>query len=462
MKLVIFLLALIISSFTHAQQMPPEGSPTVNVQKVPQPKSGHSKKDGKKASKISIGAGLGLANYFGDLMENNRFFSQPSFSFTASGYYAINKQFDLSLNAGIQQVTAADSKNTGSQFKDRNLSFKSSITDVTVALNWYLLSIKKHGFSPYISAGIGAMFFNPTAEGTSGKQNLRELGTEGQGLAGFPSMYSKSTIAIPLGIGLKIAAGKKVSVLFDFTYRFTGTDYLDDVSSNSYPDKTLLDARNPITAKYTWRGNEVGGETYPTNLKLPRGNPNNKDGYYTTQFRLVYSFKKEKAVKEKEVIPLPVEDKPDIEDRDGDGVADKEDKCPDLKGSAENKGCPLPVVDGGELIRASADSMTYCVFFDLDRANLTPDAFKALNGIIKQLEADKSLQVEIAGYTDNLNTSEANLKLSEERANITKNYLMSYNVPAEKIATSFYGENNPLDEVQQWRNRRVEITVYKK
>ncbi|MBK9486232.1 MAG: hypothetical protein IPO01_13830 [Chitinophagaceae bacterium] len=55
----------------------------------------------------------------------------------------------------------------------------------------------------------------------------------------------------------------RVTLSLDLNYRITSTDYLDDVSYKGYPNKTLLDVRNPATARFTWRGNEVGGETYP-------------------------------------------------------------------------------------------------------------------------------------------------------------------------------------------------------
>jgi outer membrane protein OmpA-like peptidoglycan-associated protein len=72
------------------------------------------------------------------------------------------------------------------------------------------------------------------------------------------------------------------------------------------------------------------------------------------------------------------------------------------------------------------------------------------------------LSVNITGHSDNTGTSAANMQLSAERANISKDYLLSYNIPPEKITTSYYGDTMPLDNTQQWRNRRVEITIIKK
>ena len=457
-KRCVIVSVLMISINTFAQQTLPKEKVPVN-QKKEKPVNKKTVNKDDQTSKLSISAGIGVANYFGDLMEHNRFYSQSGFAFGAGASYAFANKFSARFDVGIQQVKAADSKNKGVQYKARNLSFKSNIVDIALGLDYYLLNIKKHGFTPYVSAGVGLMFFNPYANDISGKkQNLRELGTEGQGLAGFPGMYSKTAFTIPVGFGLKIAAGKNVSLHLELNYRFTGTDYLDDVSKNGYPDKALLDARNPTTAKFTWRGNEVGGEAYPKNLSLPRGNPKNKDGYYSTLFKVVYSFKKKS--KKEIVAPIPVNEVP--KDRDFDGITDAFDKCPDVMGSKENNGCPLPFVEDAILTNVTADSMTYAAYFDLDRSLLLPDAFKALKRIVEILKADNSLRINITGHSDNLGTNAVNMQLSADRAKVVRDYFISYNIAAERINSSYYGETKPLDNTQQWRNRRVEITISKK
>lgn len=529
-KLFIIVSGLMISTNTYAQQTTPV------------------KKDGL-SSRFSISAGAGVANYLGDLIEHTRLYSQSSFAFSAGAAYAFTNHFSARVDIGVQQVKAADSKNTGAQYKARNLSFKSNVFDVSVSAEYNILNMNKtYPFTPYLSAGVGVMFFNPYANDLSGKkQYLRELGTEGQGLAGFPGIYSKTAVIFPIAFGFKYDVSNKLMLQVEFNYRITGTDYLDDVSFNGYPGKALLDARNPTTAMFTWRGNEVGGEPYPTNLKLPRGNPDNKDGYYTTQFKVAYKFKtKSKSKKVVDPISPPpvveppkdrdgdgiadVEDKcPDIAgkaslqgcpdadgdgiadnedkckdvfgvlrydgcpvpdtdgdgvndeddkcitekglkekdgcpimDKDADGVADTDDKCPDTKGSTENNGCPLPFIEEAELIEASLDSMTYRIYFDFNRALLSGAAFRVIRRIVDILKADNSLHINIAGHADTSGTYTVNMNLSAERAHIARDYFLSYYIAAGRIKTSFYGSSRPVNNIQQWRNRRVEITLIKK
>lgn len=284
-RCIVIIFGLMTSSYIYAQQTPKDSPSATKKEKKA------SKKDGNP-SKINVSAGAGIANYFGDLLQYNRVFSQSGVSVSAGASYAFTNYFGARLDVGFQRLRAADSKNKGSQYKARNLSFKANVFEVSASAEINLLNIKKYQFSPYVSAGVGVLYcFSPYANDASGKkQYLRKLGTEGQGLAGKPDFYGKTAVIIPIGFGFKYAASKKIMLLLDFSYRFTGTDYLDDVSNNSYPDKALLDARYAKTTTFTWRGGEVGGEAYPKNLSLPRGNPDNKDGYYTTQFKVAFKL----------------------------------------------------------------------------------------------------------------------------------------------------------------------------
>jgi opacity protein-like surface antigen len=237
-------------------------------------------------SKFRISAGVGTANYHGDLMKKSSLFTQTSFSFSAGLSYAFSSKLAANLNIGMQKLQGSDNKKGGA-YPERNLSFKSNVFDFAVSGEYTILNLDKFPLSPYVSAGIGVMLFNPYAIDATGKrQSLPELGTEGQGLAGYPGTYSTAALEFPLGIGVKYPINDRLTLALDFNYRVTRTDYLDDVSRVGYPDKTLLDARNPVTANFTWRS--VGA--YPKSSTLPRGNPDNKDSFYTTQLKLSFNL----------------------------------------------------------------------------------------------------------------------------------------------------------------------------
>ncbi|MEP7253648.1 MAG: OmpA family protein [Ginsengibacter sp.] len=149
-------------------------------------------------------------------------------------------------------------------------------------------------------------------------------------------------------------------------------------------------------------------------------------------------------------------------DTDGDGVPDKDDKCPGMKGSVANQGCPLPVVEGAEILNMSPDSATYSIHFDFDRSELQTGDFSVLNRIVEILRSDRSLNINITGHADSLGTDQKNMQVSADRAQVTLDYFRSYNVSASRIKSSYYGATRPIDKAQQWRNRRVEITLVKK
>ena len=455
-RLSILSLGIIITANSFGQQLPPSGTPSVAKKPTEKQPRKKPRKSNDNPSKLSVTAGIGIANYVGDLVKGNTAFRQSSFSSSIGLNYAFIPNLSARFDVGFHNVQGYDSKEGGAH-PERNLSFRSRIIEFSLAAEFTLMNMDKHKFSPYIFAGIGAFNFNPRAYyGAGGTHGLRELGTEGQGLSGYPGMYSTMAVEYPLGFGFKYAINKKIMLQGEFNYRASGTDYLDDVS-NYYPNKALLDARNPTTSKFTFRGNGP----YPINPTLRRGDARNKDGYYTTQLKIAYKLQTNKTKKSTEAtITLPA--KIAEVDTDADGIGDTFDKCPDVKGNRENSGCPLPFIDGAELAAVSTDSMTYRIFFDLDRSLLLSDAFKTLQGLVAILKADNTLKVAISGHSDNLGTDAVNMQLSADRANITRDYLLSYNIPAERITTTHYGKTMPIDNTQQWRNRRVEITILKK
>jgi OmpA-OmpF porin, OOP family len=150
-----------------------------------------------------------------------------------------------------------------------------------------------------------------------------------------------------------------------------------------------------------------------------------------------------------------------LPDFDGDGIPDKDDKCPRVKGSRENDGCPFPPLEGADLVAMSPDSVSYTIYFDYDRSDFIGQDFNVLNRIVKMLQSDKTLTLHISGYADTQGTQARNMKISAERANVTLDYFLSYHIPSARITMFYYGSDQAVDETYQWRNRRVEVTIIK-
>ncbi len=103
------------------------------------------------------------------------------------------------------------------------------------------------------------------------------------------------------------------------------------------------------------------------------------------------------------------------------------------------------------------------VHFDIDKASLRPDSFSELKELQDYLERHPSIKVEIAGHTDNTGTDTHNLKLSQDRANTIRNYLLKKGIKAGQVTAKGYGATQPVadnntDEGKQL-NRRTEVRV---
>jgi hypothetical protein len=261
-KLCFIISVLMISINSNAQQGG-EGKAKIKSESV------------ATSSKLSLDFGTGTATYFGDLKEDNSLYKQNSFAFDAGLAYEFIPHLRGNLKFGILQITGDDS-GPGGAHPSRNLSFKTTIFFTTINAELHISDLNKHKFGEYVSFGAGIATFTPTAVGSGGKVNLRNLRTEGQAVG---QEYSGTTAIFPMVFGLEYKPGPVVSFKLDFAYVFTSTDYLDDVSMNGYPVESTL---SPATKAFTWRG----AGAYPANLKLPRGNPNKKDGFYTTQLKI--------------------------------------------------------------------------------------------------------------------------------------------------------------------------------
>jgi hypothetical protein len=258
-----------------------------------------AKSQSNSTSEINFGAGI--ASYYGDLTQSDHaIFDQPSYAF--SGGYSLNftPHWSWISDIAFLKVQASDSKNSRADLRARNLSFKSGIWNVNTAAEYNIFDISDgRKFTPYVFLGIGLFHFNPyTTDRNGNKVYLQLKGTEGQGLAAYPDRqpYKLTQLEMPFGLGVKFVLNDNMMLQWEFRYHYIDTDYLDDVSQAGYPDQAVLAAKDPTLPGLTYRGDELpGGAPYPgKGAGLNRGNPNNRDSYYTTQIKFVYRLKSNK------------------------------------------------------------------------------------------------------------------------------------------------------------------------
>lgn len=180
----------------------------------------------------------------------------------------------------------------------RNLAFKTNVTELTGLVELHPLFIKTNSkapaFSPYITAGVGLFFYNPQASINNVWYSLRDLHTEGQGFKEYSGRdaYKKFSYAIPVGLGIKYDAGHLLSVRFEILHRFTSTDYLDDVSTRyidpAFFDKYLNTSLATIARQLANpSGSAIDGQ---------RGNPANKDGYFSAVIKTALIINRKKSL----------------------------------------------------------------------------------------------------------------------------------------------------------------------
>jgi len=101
----------------------------------------------------------------------------------------------------------------------------------------------------------------------------------------------------------------------------------------------------------------------------------------------------------------------------------------------------------------------FTVYFDFDRAQLTPAAQTELADVVEAAQSSPNASLEITGYTDLAGAEAYNQVLSERRANSVIEYLVQGGVDAARIVGRGLGESNPVvaTEAPEQRNRRVEI-----
>ncbi len=365
-KVLLFIISLLllVADFSFAQKDNPTEKPKYTVYSKNKYKQNpkHTWSWFNRKRYYSAGLSINAMNYFGDITP------QPSFTSLDIKFTRINFSgyIQRRLYPGITgrlafsygrvkgedaSVSPAKPRWEHNQFRYiRNLSFRNDLYELSAiglfdfVKNRGVFYSRPKRVIPYLTAGLAVFYHNPEAIAPAQDQlgnplaeagewvKLQPLGTEGQGYEpytryniqvndtltyGGGRKYSKVQVAFPLGFGLRYKLSSRWDVAFEVSYRFTLTDYLDDVSRSYvdlgiFGDNNLARAmsdrsreggraaavRSVITGDFLgdYRYVGVDGRTYTTftgfgndqYIDNIRGNVTDRDVYIVTGFHISY------------------------------------------------------------------------------------------------------------------------------------------------------------------------------
>jgi len=269
-----------------------------------------------KAYRTEVNFGIGAANFLGDLGGANQIgthfakdleLSQTRLALTAGLRYKLSPYFALHPSISYGKVAGDDALTEEFFRNNRNLNFKSNIWEVNTTVEFFFLKeqvghryklrgvrgLRGFEFAGYVFAGIGVFHFNPKGEYEGKWHELQPLGTEGQGLVPSREKYNLTQLCIPMGIGFKYTIDRRWGISLEYGFRYTFTDYIDDVSKTYYDRDALAEYRGDLAAALSdkSKGNYTNNNPATSNAGQQRGDPNHRNTYMFATVGVTYKIR---------------------------------------------------------------------------------------------------------------------------------------------------------------------------
>ena len=146
-------------------------------------------------------------------------------------------------------------------------------------------------------------------------------------------------------------------------------------------------------------------------------------------------------------------------DNDADSMTDVTDQCPNEPGPREENGCPR-VYQDVEVTR-TAIRITQKIHFEFNRAVIRSESFQILNTVAQVMNDYPDVNIEVQGHTDSRGRDAYNERLSQQRADAVRQYLVEHGIAAARLTSRGYGEARPIESNRtssgRAANRRVEF-----
>ena len=311
--------------------------------------------------------------------------------------------------------------------------------------NWrFVNSIIK----PYFSVGVGAMNFETTST-VGGTSNTAEAQTK---------------LYVPVDAGLKFAIAKGVNLDLGYQLNWANQDF-DGVAGGQYKNDLFSYAHAGLEFALGGSGKPFLGNSNPA-ATLAADVNKKYDAIKAERDALIASNNELKG----QIAQI----NNDLKDDDGDGVPNKFDKCPNTPSGVQvdGAGCPITVKNETKVIekivvteedRKVVDEAIKNLEFETGKSTIRSTSYSSLDRVAAIL-IEKNFSLKLAGHTDNTGSLQTNLRLSKERAEAVKSYLVSKGANPSRIEATGYGPNQPIASNStaegRQQNRRVEFTLY--
>lgn len=366
-----------------------------------------------------------------------------SLGYGASLRWQLAHSFGLQLDARGGKVAGNNNSAVGG-VRDGMASFDTRFWQGTLSGVVNVATIdflrRKNAVNFFVNAGAGMIWYNPHFITASGLET-RYRNTDGS------NHYVKSLV-IPVGAGVKFRLNDALALNLGYTANFTDDDNLDGLK-RGYPSRDKY--------SYGYGGFEYTfGPSSKPNLDWVNPVAMMYDELYDAALRQeVEALKGRVTNVENAVNDLK-------KDTDGDGVADQFDKCPSTPAGTvvDGAGCPIVFPKADSTATPAAEAYSN-IQFDFDSSVLRTSSYAVLDLVSADMRANSKKVVTLNGYASSEGTAAHNLRLSRDRANSVKTYLVNSGVEARRLKTKGLGETNPIadNSTEEGRvmNRRVEF-----
>ncbi|MDB4922640.1 OmpA family protein [Mucilaginibacter sp.] len=394
----------------------------------------------------SIGVNAGITSGLVPFLNNstNHFKGALGYGLTIkdqlSHFFALQLDYYGGKVKGNDVAGQGNSGSTATKFGASYFETKFNQVSISGVVNFGSVSFlhRANSVNFFGSAGLGLDFYKPAYAVTPGATAPE---------AGLTFTNTIKELAAPVGVGAKFKLSDQLALNLGYTvtfvkgYNFSGF--------NTYP--------NYDHYAYTYAGLEYtfGSKSKP-NLEWVNPIAMMYDELYDAALRQEVEALKGRVTN----VETAVNDLK--KDSDGDGVADQFDKCPNTPAGSivDGAGCPI-VFPKPDTTKAAPAAAAYSnIQFEFDSSVLKTSSYPVLDATSADMRSNSST-LTLAGYASSEGTAAHNLRLSKDRANSVKTYLVNSGVDAKRLKVKGFGETHPIadNSTEEGRitNRRVEF-----